>query len=297
MIRNLLLVILFNILAVLNVNATVVYLHTDQLGSVISRTDATGNVIERNVYEPFGKRIGGEKPDIGYTGHLQDKDLGLTYMQARYYDPLIGRFYANDPVGWTPSNPVMSFNRYLYVNNNPYKYTDPSGQILESIWDVASLSIGITSLGSNLSKGNWGAAALDTLGVIADGTALALPGVPGGAGMAITASRQGVESVASNSNKLFHYTDEAGAKAIAETGVIKGDAQGRVYVTTDQISAADANNALFMGQGGTKGTHRVEITPADNLPLVGGTQPNELIHQGSIRDGRQGTIEVKENDF
>ncbi len=92
MIRNLLLVILFNILAVLNVNATVVYLHTDQLGSVISRTDATGNVIERNVYEPFGKRIGGEKPDIGYTGHLQDKDLGLTYMQADTMIHLSGGF-------------------------------------------------------------------------------------------------------------------------------------------------------------------------------------------------------------
>ncbi|MFT6529018.1 MAG: RHS repeat-associated protein [Psychrosphaera sp.] len=38
-------------------------------------------------------------------------------MQARYYDPVIGRFYSNDPVGWTPENPVMFFNRYLYVNN------------------------------------------------------------------------------------------------------------------------------------------------------------------------------------
>jgi hypothetical protein len=52
-------------------------------------------------------------------------------MQARYYDPVIGRFYSNDPVGYTPENPVMSFNRYLYVNNNPYKYTDPTGMILE----------------------------------------------------------------------------------------------------------------------------------------------------------------------
>ena len=51
-------------------------------------------------------------------------------MQARYYDPVIGRFYSNDPIGWTPENPVMSFNRYLYVNNNPYKYTDPNGEFL-----------------------------------------------------------------------------------------------------------------------------------------------------------------------
>jgi uncharacterized protein RhaS with RHS repeats len=54
-------------------------------------------------------------------------------MQARYYDPVIGRFYSNDPVGYISENPVMSFNRYLYVNNNPYKYTDPTGQILEVI--------------------------------------------------------------------------------------------------------------------------------------------------------------------
>ncbi len=53
------------------------------------------------------------------------------YMQARYYDPVIGRFYSNDPVGHTPQNPVMSFNRYMYVNNNPYKYIDPTGEYFQ----------------------------------------------------------------------------------------------------------------------------------------------------------------------
>ncbi|MCX2769773.1 RHS repeat-associated core domain-containing protein, partial [Pseudoalteromonas sp. B530] len=66
--------------------------------------------------------------DVGYTGHKFDKELGLSYMQARYYDPVIGRFYSNDPVGWTPDNPVYSFNRYSYGNNNPYKYIDPDGR-------------------------------------------------------------------------------------------------------------------------------------------------------------------------
>jgi uncharacterized protein RhaS with RHS repeats len=45
-------------------------------------------------------------------------------MQARYYDPVIGRFYSNDPVGFRD---IHSFNRYAYVNNNPYKYVDPFG--------------------------------------------------------------------------------------------------------------------------------------------------------------------------
>lgn len=48
-------------------------------------------------------------------------------MQQRYYDPVIGRFYSNDPVGFTASNPMM-FNRYAYANNNPYKFTDPNGE-------------------------------------------------------------------------------------------------------------------------------------------------------------------------
>jgi uncharacterized protein RhaS with RHS repeats len=48
-------------------------------------------------------------------------------MQARYYDPRIGRFMSTDPVGFVEEN-RMSFNRYLYVNNNPYKYVGPDGE-------------------------------------------------------------------------------------------------------------------------------------------------------------------------
>lgn len=52
-------------------------------------------------------------------------------MQQRYYDPIIGRFYSNDPVDTishlnTP-NGTHGFNRYAYANNNPYKYIDPTG--------------------------------------------------------------------------------------------------------------------------------------------------------------------------
>ncbi len=52
-------------------------------------------------------------------------------MQARYYDPVIGRFYSNDPVDAmghiARGNPVHGFNRFAYANNNPYKYIDPTG--------------------------------------------------------------------------------------------------------------------------------------------------------------------------
>jgi len=54
-------------------------------------------------------------------------------MQARYYDPVIGRFYSNDPVGFIGhakiGKAVHGFNRYTYANNNPYRYTDPTGKV------------------------------------------------------------------------------------------------------------------------------------------------------------------------
>ena len=47
-------------------------------------------------------------------------------MQARYYEPVIGRFYSNDLVVYTGE--VDTFNRYFYVANNLFKYTDPNGE-------------------------------------------------------------------------------------------------------------------------------------------------------------------------
>ena len=58
-------------------------------------------------------------------------------MQARYYDPVIGRFYSNDPVGFKG---VHSFNRYSYANNNPYKYIDPDGREVKLQWHEVSIA-------------------------------------------------------------------------------------------------------------------------------------------------------------
>ena len=85
----------------------------------------------REEYSPYGNKLLNQDAMSdnvrGYTGHVHDTETGLTYMQARYYDPEIGRFMNTDPVGFKTNNPV-SFNRYAYGNNNPYKYTDPKGK-------------------------------------------------------------------------------------------------------------------------------------------------------------------------
>ena len=100
---------------------------------------------------------------------------------------------------------------------------------------------------------------------------------------------------------LYHYTTKEGADGIKQTGIIKPDAKGRVYGTTDEISADDVNNALFMGQKPNAGEYVVEINLFDKndfkLSGNGTTQPNELIYNGAIRDGRNADIIIKENDF
>ncbi|WP_438864318.1 RHS repeat-associated core domain-containing protein [Neptunicella sp.] len=63
-------------------------------------------------------------------------------MQARYYDPVIGRFYSNDPIGFRD---VHSFNRYAYANNNPYKYVDPDGKENE----YAALTLVVAAAGTD----------------------------------------------------------------------------------------------------------------------------------------------------
>ena len=97
-------------------------------------------------YKPFGESIEPPKDDVGYTGHKFDADLGLSYMQARYYDPVIGRFYSNDPVGFTGE--VDTFNRYSYVANNPYKYTDPTGGSKEGKFAKLAQAFGCKKCGS-----------------------------------------------------------------------------------------------------------------------------------------------------
>ena len=104
------------------------YIHTDALRSPVAETNPTGAVTKRYTYEPYGAPANGTyEQGPGYTGHVTDALTGLSYMQQRYYDPMLGVFLSVDPVT-AYSNPVGLFHRYRYANNNPYKFTDPDGR-------------------------------------------------------------------------------------------------------------------------------------------------------------------------
>jgi|GEM_PF-4445094 len=124
-------------------NEYVIFYHHDVLGSPIAVSDGKGRVLWYENTGPYGEGLGRNSSDgitsvgnpivesadnrMGYTGHEKDNTSGLTYMKARHYDSILGRFYSNDPVGFTEANPMM-FNRYAYANNNPYANVDPDGK-------------------------------------------------------------------------------------------------------------------------------------------------------------------------
>lgn len=111
--------------------AKISYLFADHLGSVGAITDSAGHVVERPRFDPFGQPADeqtGEITSRGFTGHHHAADLGLIYMNARWYDPGLGRFLAADTIVPNPAEP-QSFNRYSYGYNNPVRYVDPSGHI------------------------------------------------------------------------------------------------------------------------------------------------------------------------
>jgi RHS repeat-associated protein len=108
---------------------SVVYQHTDALGSPVATTNASRTVIERREYEPYGCQVApfALEDGPGYTGHMADAATGLVYMQQRYYDPLIGFFLSRDEVTALQAGP-RHFNGYAYAANNPYRFTDPDGR-------------------------------------------------------------------------------------------------------------------------------------------------------------------------
>lgn len=141
--------------------STTSYLHTDHLGSVAVITDASAAVAERLAYDPWGKRrfasglrdnldaITGQKTDRGYTLHEHLDEVGVVHMNARVYDPLIGRFMSADSVLPDPTN-LKAFNRYSYVWNNPLALVDPTGHFVDA---VSGATVGTESPGNGAGGG------------------------------------------------------------------------------------------------------------------------------------------------
>lgn len=87
----------------------------------------------------------------GYTGHEHHGYFGLINMNARMYEPIVGRFISPDPFVQMPDN-SQNFNRYTYCLNNPLRYTDESGEFIDLL--AVFMFSGSISLISDAISGN-----------------------------------------------------------------------------------------------------------------------------------------------
>jgi RHS repeat-associated protein len=75
-------------------------------------------------YDGFGNSPGSSLTRYDYTGRERDPDTGLLYYRARWYDPQVGRFISEDPIGFKGGD----VNVYNYVAGNAVNLRDPNGQ-------------------------------------------------------------------------------------------------------------------------------------------------------------------------
>jgi RHS repeat-associated protein len=114
----------------------------DHLNSVRALTDLAGALTQRATYRPYGERLGTQAvvEAKGYIDERHDDDTGLMYLNARYYDPAIGRFISADPSD--PTAAGVGVNRYAYAGNNPVLARDPLGLSYGPIWDGGPTDFG-----------------------------------------------------------------------------------------------------------------------------------------------------------
>jgi len=115
---------------------SIYYVVKDHLGSINALINQSGNIVEEYSFDAYGRRRNATDwtyynitaPTLlkrGYTGHEHLDSFNLINMNGRVYDPIIGRMLSPDI--YTSANSTQGLNLYTYCNNNPLKYTDPSG--------------------------------------------------------------------------------------------------------------------------------------------------------------------------
>lgn len=121
---------------------SVTYVYCDPQGTPLAEADASGNITATFEYTPYGtyaprgtSQPGPAPSGPGYTGHVNDPETKLVYMQARYYDPATGHFLSVDPMVPEEGN-TFNFNRYDYANNNPVVNLDPTGRACGAVGEV-----------------------------------------------------------------------------------------------------------------------------------------------------------------
>ncbi len=136
-------------------NGQTLYYHYNPRGDVVAMTNQNREVVATYEYDAWGnvlksdaKGIAADNP-FGYAGYMYDKEIGMYYLIARYYNPDHGVFLSVDPDPGDEDDPI-TMNGYTYADNNPVMMTDPDGHV--AWWVTGALGGAVWEVGKYLYK-------------------------------------------------------------------------------------------------------------------------------------------------
>jgi RHS repeat-associated protein len=106
-------------------DGAVFYYAQELPGHVAGLINTADQVVNTYEYDPWGQALGTTEQvpqPLEYGGREYDSETGFYYNRARYYDPQLGRFISEDPIGL-----AGGINGYVYGRNDPVNARDPSG--------------------------------------------------------------------------------------------------------------------------------------------------------------------------
>lgn len=256
---------------------TVTYVYSDPQGTPLAEADSSGNVTATFDYRPYGAQALGAAPNgPGYTGHVNDPEVGLVYMQARYYDPVVGRFLSVDPLGLSTST-TAHFSRYAYGYNNPVNNADPDGKcpwcwgfvagaaveiiaqrLIDPHKDIDWRSVGVSAVAGAATGGIASIARVAAIrGTISVGSAVARTAIA-------NAAISGAASAADNAA----HGEAPDAKKVAIAAGIGGATSGLVGASGATKIFAEKIEAAAIGTPAGIGNHIAATTNSATVPVV-----------------------------
>ncbi|MCP4502187.1 MAG: RHS repeat-associated core domain-containing protein [Deltaproteobacteria bacterium] len=123
-------------------NGETQWLLRDQVGTVRDVVNGAGTQIAHFTYSAFGEKTSSSSSldafAPAYTSREQSALSGMSYLRARWFDTVTGRFIKEDP---------LSDHGYAYSYNSPTLFTDPTGKLAAIEYGLILCDVSGTVLG------------------------------------------------------------------------------------------------------------------------------------------------------
>ncbi|WP_428142920.1 RHS repeat-associated core domain-containing protein [Delftia acidovorans] len=177
--------------------------HCDHLGTPMALTDQNGQVAWAAKLDPWGNVLQEYNPQgihqaIRLPGQHHDRETGLYYNRHRYYDPVVGSYVNQDPIGLNGGIHMSE-----YCHSNPISNIDPEGLFFLSLTTFEGAKRGVAL--SEAIKAGQPFREITAPAIIGSATAPYI----GAIGVEATA---GLFSCYRLPGTLYHYTTKEAAK-------------------------------------------------------------------------------------